>query len=235
MARCTLQAEMNCCIPADGTFQDWSSSVGALGYTIELRPTGSPGFDLPPDEILPTCEENFAATVAMLRFVNNPIVFTFPSGLPEFVQPGQLYSFDIAIESIFDDKINKDSATLHVRYGSSGQFATRPMQSNGDETYTVELPTSMCGLPSEYFFTVQLQDDETVRYPQGGEVLSVGVSSVVQSWNMDVNPNWKMEGFWDWGTPLGGGGDDHGNPDPFSGATGTKVMGYNLAGDTRIT
>ena len=217
--------------PADGTFQDWSSSVGALGYTIELRPTGSPGFDLPPGEILPTCEENFAATVAMLRFVNNPVVFTFPNGLPQFVQPGQLHLFDIAIESIFDDPINEDSATLHVRYGSSGQFATRSMQSGGDETYTVELPISMCGLPSEYFFTVQLQDDETVRYPQGSDVLSVGVSSVVQSWNMDVNPNWTMEGFWGWGTPLGDGGDDHGNPDPPSGATGTTVIGYNLEGD----
>ena len=217
--------------PADGTFQDWSSSVGALGYTIELRPTGSPGFDLPPSEILPTCEENFAATVAMLRFVNNPIVFIFPNGLPQFVQPGQLHSFDVSIESIFDDPINDDSATLHVRYGSSGQFATRSMQSNGDGTYTVELPISTCSLPSEYFFTVQSQEGETSRHPQGEELLSVGVSTVVHTWDMQTNPNWTTGGLWGWGTPLGGGGESHGNPDPSSGATGTTVMGYNLAGD----
>ena len=217
--------------PADGTFQDWSSSVGALGYTIELRPTGSPGFELPPNEILPTCEENFAATVAMLRFVNNPIVFTFPDGPPQFVQPGQLHSFDIAIESIFDDPINEDSATLYVRYGSSGQFATRSMQFNGDGMYTAELPVSTCGLPSEYFLTVELQDGETSRYPQGDETLSVGATTVVHTWNMNTNPNWTATGLWGWGTPLGGGGDSHGNPDPSSGATGSTVMGYNLAGD----
>ena len=217
--------------PADGTFQDWSSFVGALGYTIELRPTGSPGFDLPPDQILPTCEENFAAAVAMLRFVNEPITFTFPTGIPQFVQQGQLHAFDITIESIFDDPIDEDSATLHVRYGSDGTFASRQLQSNGNGMYTVELPVSMCGLSSEYYFTVALQDGETTRYPQGEEVLTVGVSTTLIGWNMDIDPNWTTQGLWGWGTPLGGGGEDHGNPDPTSGATGVSVMGYNLAGD----
>ena len=47
---------------------------------------------------------------------------------------------------------------------------------------------------------------------------------------MDQNPNWTTEGQWDWGTPTGGGGQ-YGNPDPTSGATGDRVLGYNLNGD----
>jgi hypothetical protein len=88
----------------------------------------------------------------------------------------------------------------------------------------------MCGLISEYFFTVELQNGETARHPQGDDVLTVGVAAELYGWDMDVNPNWTTKGLWDWGTPLGGGGD-YGNPDPTSGATGISIMGYNLAGD----
>ena len=57
---------------ADGIFPDWTTSRGSLSYTIELRPSGGGGggFELPPDQILPTCEENFAAVMEMLRFIN---------------------------------------------------------------------------------------------------------------------------------------------------------------------
>ncbi len=54
--------------------------------------------------------------------------------------------------------------------------------------------------------------------------------SVVYAWNMDANPGWTTQGQWAWGSPSGGGGQ-YGGPDPTSGATGSNVMGYNLAGD----
>lgn len=44
------------------------------------------------------------------------------------------------------------------------------------------------------------------------------------SWNMDTNPGWSTEGDWEWGVPLGMGGD------PSSGFTGANVYGYNLSG-----
>ena len=71
---------------------------------------------------------------------------------------------------------------------------------------------------------------QTYRYPQGTEVLAVGVSSQLYAWNMDTNPNWTMDGLWDWGVPTGNGGQNR-NPDPTSGATGSTVLGYNLDGD----
>ncbi|KAA0215057.1 MAG: hypothetical protein DYG94_03575 [Leptolyngbya sp. PLA3] len=60
--------------------------------------------------------------------------------------------------------------------------------------------------------------------------LFVGVPEQVYSWDMNTNPGWTTQGQWAWGTPTGGGGQ-YGNNDPTSGATGTKVYGYNLAGD----
>jgi hypothetical protein len=46
---------------------DWVyGEAGALSYTIELRPgPGRGGFVLPPSEIRPTCDDGFAALLAL--------------------------------------------------------------------------------------------------------------------------------------------------------------------------
>ncbi len=54
-------------------------------------------------------------------------------------------------------------------------------------------------------------------------------------WNMDTNPGWTIQGgfgslAWQYGTPMGLGGST-GQPDPVSGYTGNRVIGYNLSGD----
>ncbi len=51
---------------------------------------------------------------------------------------------------------------------------------------------------------------------------------VFQSFPMDVNPGWTVQGQWAFGQPTGGG--TH-NRDPNSGYTGLNVYGYNLNGD----
>ena len=215
---------------ADGVFPDWVTSLGALSYTIELRPTGSPGFDLPPSEILPTCEESFAAVETMIQFVNQPLAFSFPNGLPQFVNPGDLSIFPMEVTSVFDEPINTGSAKLHLRYGNSGEFAQSSITPKGASSFLVELPSSPCGLIGEYWFTVSTEAGQTARYPSGTEVLQTSTASIMYEWNMDQNPNWTTQGQWAWGTPTGGGGE-YGNPDPISGATGNSVLGYNLSGD----
>ena len=56
-------------------------------------------------------------------------------------------------------------------------------------------------------------------------------ADTIFSANLDSNPGWATTGEWAFGVPAGNGGDDNGNPDPVSGATGTNVFGVNLAGD----
>ncbi len=215
---------------ADGVFPDWTTDLGVLSYTIELRPTGSPGFDLPPSEIIPTCEESFAAVKTLLQFVNQPFTFSFPNGLPQFVEQGELVTFPMTVESIFDEQIDANTVSLHVRFGNEGGVATRPISQNPDGSFTVELPTSFCGLDGEFWFTASTMSGQELRHPVGEDVLLVSIASTAYEWNMDQNPNWTTEGQWDWGTPTGGGGQ-YGNPDPTSGATGNRVLGYNLNGD----
>lgn len=55
--------------PAAGTATDWMyGEANALSYTIELRPKsggGLGGFVLPPEQIVPTCDEAMAAVMAL--------------------------------------------------------------------------------------------------------------------------------------------------------------------------
>ena len=60
--------------------------------------------------------------------------------------------------------------------------------------------------------------------------VAVGGPTVVYEWTLDSDPGWERQAQWEFGQPLGQGGQ-HGGPDPVAGYTGPNVFGYNLAGD----
>ncbi|MHA3774436.1 M36 family metallopeptidase [Verrucomicrobiota bacterium sgz303538] len=53
--------------------------------------------------------------------------------------------------------------------------------------------------------------------------------------SLDNDPGWVRTGQWAFGKPSGGGGVPYGRPDPVNGATGTNVLGVNLAGNYSTT
>ena len=56
-----------------GIFEDWVYGMHRIvGILVELRPRGSPFFLLPPEQILPTCEESFPAAIHMIETVFGP-------------------------------------------------------------------------------------------------------------------------------------------------------------------
>lgn len=56
-----------------GSSQDWVREYAKVkySYTIELRDEGDRKFLLPPDEILPTCEETWEAVKVVARYLND--------------------------------------------------------------------------------------------------------------------------------------------------------------------
>lgn len=55
-------------VGAGGTVADWSyAEHGALAFLVELRPASRAegGFEVPPDQIAPTCDESYAAVLAL--------------------------------------------------------------------------------------------------------------------------------------------------------------------------
>lgn len=75
-----------------------------------------------------------------------------------------------------------------------------------------------------------------------GQVNTVDLAELVELWfngkyvtfyrnNLDSDPGWQVQGQWQFGVPLGLGGQLHGNPDPTTAASGDYVYGVNLLGD----
>ncbi len=65
-----------------------------------------------------------------------------------------------------------------------------------------------------------------------GTITSYQWNDAIIEYPMTIDPQWTADdALWEWGIPLGLGGDDHGFPDPDSGFTGEAVMGTNMAGD----
>ncbi|HEU0034123.1 MAG TPA: M14 metallopeptidase family protein [Kofleriaceae bacterium] len=65
--RYQIRAGSDLQVGASGTLPDWSyGERRALAFTIELRPARGPdGFVLPPEQIVPTCDESFAAVLEL--------------------------------------------------------------------------------------------------------------------------------------------------------------------------
>eukprot|EP00408_Alexandrium_pacificum_P002425 CAMPEP_0171215970 /NCGR_PEP_ID=MMETSP0790-20130122/31941_1 /TAXON_ID=2925 /ORGANISM="Alexandrium catenella, Strain OF101" /LENGTH=237 /DNA_ID=CAMNT_0011681739 /DNA_START=14 /DNA_END=728 /DNA_ORIENTATION=- len=67
----------SCLYPVAGDFPDYSTALGALGFTVEMRPIVRVGAatydDFAPDpvEILPNAKENFLAAQAAIRFAKS--------------------------------------------------------------------------------------------------------------------------------------------------------------------
>ncbi len=59
----------------------------------------------------------------------------------------------------------------------------------------------------------------------------LGEPERICNFELNEEPGWQMEGEWEFGIPLGFGGDEFGYPDPLNGFTGTNVYGVNLNGD----
>ena len=71
-----------------GDFTDWAhAELDVLAFTIELRPNGYPYFELPPDEIIDTCQENLPAFMYLAE----------ETGIPD------LKSLDADLDGLLDE------------------------------------------------------------------------------------------------------------------------------------
>lgn len=213
---------------ASGSAVDWAYDAGGtLSWTIELRPaTAVPGFELPPEEILPTCEENWAATMVLMDYVAAPIRFEFPDGLPQTTTPGVTTS--IAVQILNNSgTLAAGTARQLARIGSSGSFTSTPLTPTGGSSFLATLPAAACGQTIEYYFEAQSSDGQTVRSPAGAPATIYAATAIqttiVFEDDMEVNRGWTAgaagdtatTGIWVRADPVGTAAqpeDDHTPP-----------------------
>jgi hypothetical protein len=139
--------------PASGTDVDWYyGSEGVFSFTTELRDTGAYGFLLPPAQIIPTCEENFAAALYLAEWVATPVKISFPGGLPSRLTPGTPENVTVKIK-VVGGVLDPDSAFLYSRIGGSGDFTQTALTPLGIDMFEATLPATPCGQTLYYYFS----------------------------------------------------------------------------------
>ncbi|MFY7947688.1 MAG: S8 family serine peptidase, partial [Gemmatimonas sp.] len=118
-----------------------------------------------------------------------------------------------------------------VSLSSSGEI----VPPGGNSTLTVQLSAEVAALPGGRHTAHVTITNVTSSTTQTRLVELDILPPVVISEPLNDNPNWLTTGEWEFGTPTGQGGAEHGQPDPSTGASGANVYGVNLSGDYSIT
>ncbi|MHA7814330.1 MAG: M14 family zinc carboxypeptidase [Phycisphaerales bacterium] len=151
--------------PAAGNSQDWFfGALSSVSMLVELRPS-HPDFSPPPNQIRPCAQENYAAFKVMIEKT------ALGDLLLHQEQPERDLSDQTAAELVaFTDtgELEASNIVLHARIGSSDQFSQYPVEAVGRRLFTGQLPGAGCGNTVQYYFTVQMDDGETVTLPEGG-------------------------------------------------------------------
>ncbi len=139
--------------PASGGTVDWCYiDQGIFSFTIELRPSGAGGggFELPASEIIPTCEENFAAAMHLASWSTSPVKITFPQGTPSTILDNQPNPVSVTIR-VISGALDPASPTLMARRGGSGPFTAYPLEALGGTQFRALLPATPCGQTLQYY------------------------------------------------------------------------------------
>jgi len=91
-------------------------------------------------------------------------------------------------------------------------------------------PSVVCAKAGKLTEHVLFEDLTNAQSSMRTHVIDVG-RTTTHSFELESDPGWTAEDQWAFGIPAGAGGVAHGLPDPTAGATGSNVLGFDLAGD----
>ncbi len=195
--------------PASGTCSDWTYSVDIKGWTIELRPNGNPGFDLPPGEILPTSEENFEAALAIMERFKDAIRLEFPQGEVTTAYDLTPTTIQVQAEEITD---TVQSLDLMVQPEVSSSPVVLPMTHLGDGLYEAQIPALACGRSFAYHIEGVSSAGQPLRLPETGQIDASVVSETIVfdddaetdlGWTVGAPDDTATTGIWNRMNPQG--------------------------------
>jgi murein tripeptide amidase MpaA len=212
---------------ASGNSIDWVYGArDILSWTIELRDTGGFGFILPASQILPTCQEAYAAVAALGNAVTSPLSFAFPGGVPHQVVAGAPTPIIVEVHSM-QETLAPASPKVFYRVGSGGGFVSAALAELGDGAYEATLPAAACGQTWEFYFEAETTLGSKVRSPADAPAAVYAASAVtisvvledafevVSGWTVGAPGDDATRGIWNRMDPQGTAAqpeDDHTPP-----------------------
>lgn len=220
---------------AAGVASDWFyGAANAFAYTIELRDDGFYGFELPPSQILPTCQENWPAFLYFAEQAIRPVVISIPGGAPATASTDQPTVFNVTISDAASS-YEPGTGMLHYRVGSSS-FTSAPLTSLGGGLFQAALPSAPCGSSIDFYITADSTDGRTVSLPSAGPdapftataveitiAFEDNMESGTGAWIAGVAGDTATTGQWELANPQGTAAqpeDDHSNPGTMCWVTG---------------
>ncbi len=208
--------------PVNGSSVDWCyGAADRLSVSIELRDTGSYGFLLPPEQILPTCTENLPAILYLSQWATSALNIVLPDGVPAIAAPDEPTTFDVRILAGQESYV-PDSAQLFYRVDGAGPFTAVPLTPLGGDVFRAEIPAGApCGHTINFYIAATGSGGTTVLAPCAApeNLYHVPVRILTASFDDDFESDlgWTVEnspdltsGAWERGVPAGGG--DRGDP-----------------------
>ncbi|MFQ5422458.1 MAG: M14 family zinc carboxypeptidase [Phycisphaerae bacterium] len=228
---------------ASGNSIDWVyGDQGRIGFTIELRPTGSPGFLLPPAEILPTCEENLPAILRLTRWASSDILIDLPQGVPTLLNAAAPTVFPVTIQASWGNYA-PGTALLHYRFDSAAAFSTVPLTMVIGGTFTASLPPGPCGATAEFYLTAASDSGFVATNPCAApaSVYSAPITDIsyVLQDNFETDQGWTTtveqatSGAWQRGVPVNDPAWAYG-PTADGDGSGSCFLTENAPGNTDV-
>ncbi len=163
-----------------------------------------------------------------------PVLFTYPDGRPETMQPNADSTFSVNVTNNVTDPI-PGSAEMYYSI-DGGAYVPGTIVETSTNIYDITLPATACGSSIDWYIQVETDGFGTVTDPEyapGNHYTTITATTHIITFEDDFESDlgWTVSGgSWARGIPTGGGGQ-YGNPDPTSGVVGSSVFGYNLNGD----
>ena len=182
--------------PASGAATDWCYGArGALGLSIELRDTGTYGFALPPAQIIPTGEENFAGILPLSEYVAYPVEFSFPGGVPTRLVAGQSNTLTVNIANT-SGILNASTALLSYKTISNSAYVSVPLTPVSGSLYQATIPAQACNDVVTFYLTASGTDGRVATAPVGapGAAYTATVSATRVKFDdqCETNTGWTV-------------------------------------------
>jgi len=229
---------------ASGTCSDWAhGAAGAISWTFELRPATAAqgGFVLPPEQIVPTAEENFAAFLELCRAAADGVRLTFPDGLPDVIEASSPQAIEVAPLPIATAELDPATARAYVTVAGAPPMVVPLEPLPGESRYALQLDPVPCGATVGLAFEIESVDGRVYREPaQPGELIEIpaAVRSDFFTDDAETDPGWTVQsialtgGEWERGVPAGNG--DRGDPLTDADGSGAAWLTENAPGNTDV-
>lgn len=229
---------------ASGTSVDWVyGAAGRTPYTIELRPAGgNPGFLLPPEQILPNCEENLPGILHLTRWASSGVLIDLPPGVaaPATLIAGQPTPITVTITPRLEAYV-PGSGTLHYRLAGPGPFTAVPLTNAGGNSYAAALPAFPCGAQIEYYFSALGSEGYQAALPCAAPTNVYGAVAVEVAFADDFESDlgWSAAvsgataGQWQRGVPVNDPSWDY-DPAADADGSGSCFLTQNTLGNSDV-